>query len=158
MKTLDNKALIYDSNCPLCCWYTDKFIQIGALEENGRISFNDLDDKQINQLDAHRSRHEIPLLDTKTGSVLYGIDGLTTILANMFPFFKRILTNETAKKLVKPLYNFISYNRRIIVPTEIAANQKIDCAPDFHFGWRISLISVCMSLFYSIIIATKMQL
>lgn len=158
MKTLQNKALIYDSNCPLCCWYTDKFIQIGALENKGRISFNELNEQQTLQLDAHRSRHEIPLLDTKTGMVLYGIDGLTTILANVFPFFKSILMNETAKKIVKPLYNFISYNRRIIVPSKIASNQPIDCAPDFHLGWRLSLIAVCMSLFYSIILATKVQL
>ncbi len=158
MKTLDDKALIYDSNCPLCCWYTDKFIQVGALEENGRISFNDLDEKSIQQLDVHRSRHEIPLLDKKTGKVEYGIDSLTIILANMFPVFARILKNESAKKLVRPLYSFISYNRRIIVPSKIAANQNIDCAPDFNLAWRLSLISVCVGLFYSIIIAAKIQL
>ena len=158
MKTLDNKALIYDSNCPLCCWYTDKFIQIGALEKNGRISFNELNENYLQQLDAHRSRHEIPLLDTKTGRVEYGIDGLTIILANVFPFFKNILTNNFAKQLVKPLYNFISYNRRIIVPSKIEANQTMDCAPDFHFGWRFTLIIVCLSLYAVFINATKIQL
>lgn len=158
MKALKDKALIYDSNCPLCCWYTDKFIQVGALDENGRISFNDLDESSVQQLDAHRGRHEIPLLDKQTGKVLYGIDGLTTILANMFPVFAPVLKNEFAKQLVRPLYSFISYNRRIIVPSKIAANQKIDCAPDFHFGWRVSLIAVCFALFCSIIIVTRIQL
>ncbi len=158
MKTLDNKALIYDSNCPLCCWYTDKFIQIGALEQNGRISFNELNEKYSQQLDAHRSRHEIPLLDTKTGKVEYGIDGLTLVLANVFPFFKNILTNNFAKQLVKPLYNFISYNRRIIVPSKIEASQTIDCAPDFHFGWRLALITFFLSLYGLLIHATQIQL
>ena len=157
MHTLENKALIYDSNCPLCCWYTEKFIQVGALENSGRISFNELNQHQITSLDAHRSRHEIPLIDTKTGKVVYGIDGLTLILSKLFPFFKSILLNENAKKLVKPLYNFISYNRRIIVPSKIANTKTIDCAPDFHFGWRLSLITVCMSFYYLIIFGLKTQ-
>ena len=158
MKTLENKALIYDSNCPLCCWYTEKFIQVGALNNSGRISFNELNQHQITSLDARRSRHEIPLLDTETGKVAYGIDGLTLILSNMFPIFKTIILNETAKKIVKPLYNFISYNRRIIVPSKIAATKTIDCAPDFHFGWRLSLIVFCMSLYCLIISGLKIQL
>lgn len=158
MQTLENKALIYDSNCQLCCWYTEKLIQVGALENNGRISFNELNQHQISTLDAHRSRHEIPLIDTQTGKVAYGIDGLTIILSNMFPFFKTILLNETAKKIVKSLYNFISYNRRIIVPAKIEATKTIDCAPDFHFGWRLSLIAVCFSFYFLLITITKTQL
>lgn len=158
MKTLENKALIYDSNCPLCCWYTDKFIQVGALEKSGRISFNELNETNVQMLDAYRSKHEIPLLDTQTGKVEYGIDGLTLILANMFPFFKNILLNETAKKIVRPLYSFISYNRRIIVPSKISGNPVIDCAPDFHFGWRVALIFLCMSLYYLLITAINVQL
>ena len=158
MKTLENKALIYDSNCPLCCWYTDKFIQIGALEKSGRISFNELNQHQINSLDVHRSKHEIPLLDTNTGNVLYGIDGLAIILSNMFPFFKTILLNETAKKIVKPLYNFISYNRRIIVPSKIEGFKTVDCAPDFHLGWRLSLIAFCLSIFYILMFSLHLRI
>ena len=158
MKTLDNKALIYDSNCPLCCWYTDKFVQIGVLEENGRISFNELNPNQTKNLDARRSRHEIPLLDTETGKVEYGIDGLTLILANVFPWFRNVLTNKYAKQFVKPLYSFISYNRRIIVPSKIAETQTMDCAPDFHFSWRFTLIAFCLTLYYAIITVTKVQL
>ncbi len=155
---MEDKALIYDSNCPLCCWYTDKFIQIGALPENGRISFNELSVQEKVFLDEHKSRHQIPLLDTKTGKVVYGIDGLTLILANKFPFFEKILTNEFCKNLVKPLYSFISYNRRIIVPSKVIENQSIDCAPDFNLGCRLSLILVCMSLFYGLVFSLNIQL
>lgn len=158
MKTLKNKALIYDSNCPLCCWYTDKFIQIGALPQNGRISFNELNEKNKTFLDEHKSRHQIPLLDTKTGNVVYGIDGLTLILANYFPIFEKILTNKLCKKMVQPLYNFISYNRRIIVSTKITSNQAVDCAPDFHLFWRVSLIALCMSIFYVIMFSLNVQM
>jgi len=157
MKTLENKTLIYDSNCPLCCWYTDKFIQMGALPKNGRISFNDLNEKEKSFLDEHRSKHQIPLLDAKTGKVHYGIDGLTLILSNVFPLFEKVLTNEFCKKLVQPLYNFISYNRRIIVPSKIAENQTMDCAPDFHVGWRLGLITVCLSLFYALILGLNVR-
>lgn len=158
MKTLENKALIYDSNCPLCCWYTDKFIQIGALPKNGRISFNELNEKNKSFLDEQKSKHQIPLLDTKSGKVVYGLDGLTLILSNYFPLFEKILTNAYCKKIVQPLYSFISYNRRIIVPSKISLTQNFDCAPDFHLAWRMSLIVFCISFFYTIILGLNMQL
>jgi hypothetical protein len=56
------------------------------------------------------------------------------------------------------LYSFISYNRRIIVPSKISLTQNFDCAPDFHLAWRMSLIVFCISFFYTIILGLNMQL
>lgn len=147
MEGVEDKALIYDSNCPMCCWYTDKFVQTGTLEKDGRISFDELTTTQAACIDWQRGRHEIPLLDKKSGKVMYGLDGLTYILSARWPFFAPVLQHPFGKKLVKPLYQFISYNRRIIVPHGAAAMPKYDCAPDFSPGWRLALILICGGVF-----------
>lgn len=143
MKTLQNKVIIYDDSCPLCQAYTNAFIKIHALDENGRISFQQADAKTLAKLDPKRARHEIPLLDTQTGQVLYGLDSLTLIVSNILPFAKGLLTSNWFKALLRPLYKFISYNRGIIVNAE-KVKSGFSCAPDFSAFWRFALIAFGM--------------
>jgi len=139
MKTLKSKTIIYDGACPLCNVYTNVFVKTGALEKNGRISFEELDNKTLSQLDPRRSRHEIPLLDTNTGEVLYGLDGLMLVIANMFPFLNPVITKNWFKKILTPAYKFISYNRRVISGSYYGG-IGFNSAPDFNLGWRLALI------------------
>ena len=136
MKTLQTKTIIYDSNCPLCTWYTNKFVQAGAIEKNGRVSFDDIDRDTYCRLDLNRARHEIPVLDKTTGQVLYGLDGLSLIIAGIYPFFAPLITNRWLLKLFQPVYHFISYNRRVIAGSASGTNF----APDFNLKWRLVLI------------------
>src|ERR1043165_2648103 len=135
MKTLKSKTIIYDDTCPLCNAYTNAFVQSGALEKDGRACFSELDAEHMKQLDLNRARHEIPLMDNTTGEVLYGLDALTLVIANMFPFLKPIITKAWFRKLLSPLYKFISYNRRVI-PGLVYGGVGFDCAPDFSLKWR----------------------
>lgn len=140
MKTLTTKAIIYDNTCPMCNWYTGQFVKTGALLENNRLTFQALDDKVKARLDLNRARHEIPLYDTETGQVMYGLEGLTYVIGNMLPFVRPLIISPTFKKMLKPLYNFISYNRRVIVPCKDVA-CGFSCAPDFSAKWRVALIA-----------------
>lgn len=138
MKTLATKAIIYDNTCPMCNWYTGAFIKVGVLGKQGRISFQQADEKVMSKLDLNRARHEIPLIDTETGEVMYGLDGLTMVVGNMIPFVKPFITNSWFKKILRPLYKFISYNRRVIADSHYSGTG-FDCAPDYNMGWRIAL-------------------
>lgn len=133
-----NQTIIYDDTCPMCTWYTGQFEKAGVLEN--RLPFSQLNNKLKSQLDLNRARHEIPLIDIQTGKVHYGLDALTILLSRLFPWAKNLLNNTFFKRLLSPLYQFISYNRRIIVPS-VAPKHCFDAAPDFHAGWRIALIS-----------------
>lgn len=57
------KTIIYDDNCPLCCWYTDAFVQTGLLQQDGRQSFTATQLTSLPQFDLDRSKDEIPLVD-----------------------------------------------------------------------------------------------
>src|ERR1041385_568562 len=136
MKTIESKTIVYDNACPMCSWYTGLFVRSGALSKAGRLSFSQLDKETLACLDLKRSRHEIPLIDTLNGQVLYGLDGLLLIFSHLIPVLKPVFTSRLFRKAVKPLYLFISYNRRIIAGTYYGG-VGVDCAPDFHLGWRL---------------------
>lgn len=139
MKTLKNKTLIYDNACPMCNAYSSAFLKTGILDKDGRKSFAEADAGTLAKLDKDRARHEIPLVDNQTGEVLYGLDGLLLIAANTLPVFSPLLNSRWFKKILTPLYKFISYNRRVIAGS-FYGGIGFDCAPDFHLGWRIALI------------------
>ena len=144
MRTLKSKTIIYDETCPLCDAYTGSFVKAGALGKDGRTTFSDVDNATLTKLDINRARHEIPLMDNATGEVLYGLDGLMLLMSEMFPFLKPIITKTWFKKMISPVYKFISYNRRVIAGS-FYGGVGFDCAPDFSLKWRLALIAFGMS-------------
>lgn len=139
MATLTHKTLLYDGACPMCTTYSNSFVKLGTLTPQGRVSLLEADDTLLDSIDLNRARHEIPLVDTKTGEVLYGVDALALVIANTYPLLKPAASNEWVKNIFRPVYSFISYNRRIIAGTGSNACGN-DFAPDFHLGWRLLLI------------------
>src|SRR5687768_1351216 len=139
MKT--NKILIYDDNCPLCTWYTGIFVKCGLLPAEGRKAFSVIDPALFDKIDFAKSRNEIPLIDTPTGKVFYGIDSLLEILDQKIPLIKRICNFKPLKWLLHKLYRFISYNRKVVVARK-CSNGAIDCTPDFNYFYRILFMTV----------------
>ena len=112
---MKNKILVYDDNCPLCTWYSGLFVKYGFLESGGRKAFSTLDDKLLSLIDFNKSRNEIPLLDTSSNRVLYGIDALLEILDQKIPCIKTTGNVAPIKWFLKKFYKLISYNRKVIV-------------------------------------------
>ncbi len=142
METLKTKTLVYDENCPMCTWYISKMVNTGMIEKNGRVPFEQLDIDNQCRLDLKRARHEIPMIDQTTGVVLYGLDALTVVFANSYPVLKPLINRNWFKAVLKPLYYFISYNRRIIAGGAPERPGTFSFAPDFNLGWRLALIAV----------------
>ncbi len=140
MKTFKTKTLIYDSQCPMCSWYTGEMVEKGLIEKEGRISFEELPPEKRSMLDMNRARHEIPMIDNATGELLYGLDALTLVIGNSYKFLQLIITQNWFKALLRPLYNFISYNRRIIAGSRSEPVGAVSFAPDFSIKWRMALI------------------
>ncbi len=132
-----HKVILYDDNCPLCCWYTGAFVKTGLLPQNGRQAFTELDPNKLNcKLDIERSKDKIPLLDTQGGPTLYGIDSLLYILGERWPWMERVARWSPINGFLHRLYKFISYNRRVIVASETPAGG-FDCSPQFNVGYRL---------------------
>ena len=140
---MKNKTLVYDDNCPLCTWYSGLFVKYGFLKADGRKPFSTLDDNLLSQIDFDKSRNEIPLLDTSTNKVVYGIDALLEILDQKIPFIKATGNFGPLKWALKKLYKLISFNRKVIVAKK-CGHGSIDCSPDNNYLYRFIFLAVSL--------------
>lgn len=148
MKTLINQTLLYDEECPLCQVYTSGFIKAKMLDKSGRKPFNHLSKEELNFVDVNRATNEIALIDNKNKTVIYGIDSLLKVIGNSFPFIEKIGYIRPIHFLLRKLYSFISYNRKVVIPRKANKNVKLSCIPDFNTKYRI------LYILFSILITT----
>lgn len=142
------KAIIYDDTCPMCKIYTSAFVQNGLLSQEGRISFAELNENNACQIDFEKGRHEIPLIDLNGGKTIYGLDSMVYLLNQRFKFVGAIMKIKPIYWFFKKLYTLVSYNRRVIAPSEKQI-IKYDCTPDFNLKYRLLYIGIAfiISLF-----------
>lgn len=137
---MQNKILIYDEGCPLCAAYTAAFVKTGLLSDKGRKNFSNVDSNTFSLVDNSRCRNEIPLIDTGTNQVWYGIDALLEIISPKAPLIKFIGNRKPVKWLLVKCYKFISYNRKVIVAT--STKSKFNSSPDFSTTYRSAFLFV----------------
>lgn len=142
METLDHKVIVYDDACPMCQAYTAGFVKAGWLKE--RKGFSSVSPEMLAKIDFDRARHEIPLLDTKTGEVTYGLQALFLIIGEKMPVFKPLFRSSWFRPLLYPLYQIITYNRRIIAGSG-APKTGCDCAPDANLFYRYLYIFLALA-------------
>ena len=135
---MKNKILVYDDNSPLCTWYSGLFVKYGFLNADGRKPFSTLDEKLLAKIDFDKSRNEIPLLDTSTYKVVYGIDALLEILDQKIPYIKATGNFAPLKWVLKRIYKLVSFNRKVIVGKK-CGSATIDCSPDYNYLYRLFL-------------------
>lgn len=141
----DNYILIYDDKCPLCAAYTGLFVKTSILTNEGRKSFTTVDATLLQKVNVERSKNEIPLIDTAAGKVYYGIDALLELLNTKLYGIKTIGNLHPVYWVLKKLYKFISYNRKVIVATKCSKGQY-DCSPEFNYKWRFVFLLVFLTV------------
>lgn len=146
MKTLENQTLLYDEDCPLCSLYTTGFVKSGMLDENGRKSYCQLSEKEQSFVDLKRAPNEIALVDNKTKTVIYGIDSLIKVIGFSFPLIEKIATVKPIHFVLKKLYSFVSYNRKVIIPGNVKEENKLQCTPDFNYKYRFLFIGFALTI------------
>lgn len=130
------KIIIYDDTCPFCGVYTNIFVKTGLITKENRRAFSTIDQNMLALIDIKRAVNEIPVIDTQTKEVWYGIDALLEVIHPKIPFIKPAANIKPVKWTLLKLYKFISFNRKVIVaPKTIHCN--FDCTPDFNFKYRL---------------------
>jgi hypothetical protein len=137
----NKKTLLYDDACPLCSWYSGAFVKSGLLDKEGRKAFSLASPELLQCINAKRGVNEIPLIDHDTKQVLYGIDALVAIIGQRCPIVRVLGKTVVVKWPLKKLYNFISYNRKVIVARK-RAEGRLDCSPDFNVFYRFLFMSI----------------
>ena len=137
----EQHILIYDKDCQFCRWYTGAFVRTGLLTESGRVAFDQALNDPALIFDPELSRNKIALVDKGTGDVKYGIDSLLAVFGSRFRWIEVIGSFPPVHFLLGLLYNFISYNRKVIAPSK--CNGTCDCRPTRSYFWRIAFIVAC---------------
>jgi hypothetical protein len=140
MKTLQNHVIIYDDECPMCNLYTGAFVKSKMLAENGRESFSHLNENNL-LIDRSKACDEIALINLETKKVLYGTDSLFEVIGHSFPVFKPLFSFKPFQLVMKRVYAFISYNRKVIAPGKVLEAEN-SCTPTFHAKYRFLYIFV----------------
>ncbi|AXB55468.1 thiol-disulfide oxidoreductase DCC family protein [Flavobacterium fluviale] len=146
MKTLENQTLLYDEDCPLCSLYTTGFVKSGMLDENGRKSYCQLSDEEQSFVDLKRAPNEIALINNKTKTVTYGVDSLIKVIGFSFPIIEEIATIKPIHFILKKMYSFVSYNRKVIIPGIVKEENKLECTPDFNYKYRFIFIGFALTI------------
>jgi predicted DCC family thiol-disulfide oxidoreductase YuxK len=141
MRTLKEHVIVYDDQCPLCHLYTGAFVKTGMLDANGRQAYTYLRPEMARLLDEERSRNEIPLVDLRTGKVVYGIDSLFKVLGHRFPVLEPLFGLRPFRWLARTAYAFVSYNRKVVIPGRVFEAEGA-CTPTFHLPWRLAYLGV----------------
>ena len=141
MKTLQHQTLLYDADCPLCRVYTNGFIKAGMLDANGKKPYCQLSDLEQSFVDVGRASNEIALVDNENKTVVYGIDSLLKVIGFSFPYMEKVGQLRPVKFFLKKLYSFISYNRKVIIPSKVNKALKLQCVPDFSLKYRCLYIA-----------------
>lgn len=141
MKTLKNYTILYDEVCPMCNAYTNVFVKTGMLDKEGRKPYQSMPCRYSTKIDPARAVNEIALVNRKTGEVVYGVRSLFMIIGNAFPFFKPVFRFKPFEWCMDKVYKFISYNRRVIVPSAKENSGNLN-DPSFKLSYRVAYLIV----------------
>jgi predicted DCC family thiol-disulfide oxidoreductase YuxK len=138
MKTLKNHTILYDADCPMCKAYTNAFTAAGMLDTNGRAPYQQMPDFACSLIDHQRAVNEIALINKTTGQVTYGIESLFKIIANAFPVFRPLFNCKPFITVMRKVYAFISYNRKVIIPAPTTDTHTLQ--PTFRLRYRLAYL------------------
>jgi len=138
MRTLKNHLILFDADCPLCTLYTRGFVNLGILEKEGRLPYQEFEDAACPLFDRQRAVNEIALVNQETGEVNYGISSLFKVFGTIVPILKPLFEFAPFVWLMGKVYAFISYNRRVIMPPESVDSNVVQ--PSFSLVYRIAYL------------------
>ena len=142
MKSLDNKLIIYDSNCKVCSSFRDVILKVTRIPEWQIKAYKDLSPDLVVHVDAGKFRNVMALIDTSGEKTLYGAEGVAYIFSSQYKIADALLRSAIAFKLFNFLYKTQAYNRYIIATPK--SRFQCDCFPDRVVGYRLSYIAIAL--------------
>jgi hypothetical protein len=110
------------------------------LDKEGRVPYQTLPDDLAQKINLPRAVNEIALVNKSTGEVTYGVQSLLQIIGYSFPLLRPIFRRKAFVWTVDKLYKFISYNRKVIMPSSAYTQEAL--MPSFHTGYRLAFLLV----------------
>ncbi len=139
MKQENQLYLLYDEACPLCNWYTKKFVACGFISQESRLPYSKAVEENELQFNHNLAKNKIALVNASNNDVLYGIDSLLYVLGIKMPLISKIGHWKPIHFLLEQLYSFVSFNRKAIAPVHVC-ETNCSCEPSVSYFWRVLYI------------------
>ena len=147
---LKNNKLLIDQDCPMCCIYGKCFTKLEWVDGETLNPYQVVTDQEAEGIDMERAQNEIALKDQSTGTTVYGIDAMIKIVSHRKKGFNKFLNSRLVYGFLKRLYNFISYNRKVIYPAAVNPALR-KCHPSLSLKYRWAYI-LLVALFTGLIL------
>jgi predicted DCC family thiol-disulfide oxidoreductase YuxK len=142
MKSLNDKLIIYDSNCKVCASFRQVVLKFTAIPEAKIKAYKDLTPALSTLVDPDKFRNVMALIDTAGGHTLYGAEGIAYIFSSQYKLVNLLLSFSPLYKLFNFLYKTQAYNRYVIATPK--SSFKCDCLPDRVLKYRLSYIAITL--------------
>ncbi len=142
---LRSNKLLIDNYCPMCRLYAAGFVKTGCMESETIAPYQTVSADILGDTDLERAKTEIALHDTTTGKTRYGVDAMIHIVSHSRPMLNQFLRSFIIYQILKFVYKFITYNRRVLYPSQEKETDR-KCIPARHHGFRILLIFLSLLL------------
>ena len=63
-----------------------------------------------------------------------------------FPLIEKVTTIKPIHFVLKKLYSFVSYNRKVVIPGTVKEENKLQCTPDFNYKYRFLFIGFALTI------------
>ncbi len=132
---LTHKKLLIDKDCPLCNLYGNCFTKFKFVDNQTINYYQSIEEKYAQNIDMERAKNEIALYDIISKKSVYGLDALIDIIAHKNYWLKQVLQLPLIYHFLLYIYRFISYNRKVIYPSQEIASER-NCIPDLNIKYR----------------------
>jgi len=137
---LRNHKLLVDQDCPMCNLYGKCFTKFGMVDHETVAPYQSIDQRHADKIDMERAKNEIALFEVNTKETYYGIDALIKIVLGSQSTFASILKLPLFYIPLKKIYKFISFNRKVIYPTQTKLGEARSCEPESNVKYRVLYI------------------
>lgn len=157
MKSLDNKLIIYDSNCKVCSSLRDVVLRLTSIPESKIKAYKDLGPELTGRVDADKFKNVMALIDTSGRDTLYGAEGVAYIFSTQNRIIDLILSFRPIFLLFNFFYKTQAYNRYIIATPK--SRFECDCFPDKVIKYRLSYIAMTflLSAFLTVVFGISLR-
>lgn len=138
---MENKLIIYDSNCTVCVGLRDMMLILGLVEQKECMAFVALDAQLKQKVSPERFRNEMALIDTRGGETLYGADGVSFVFTDKVRLLRPLFRFKPFFWLFRFLYKTLAFNRYVVAPPKQPA-IACNCYPETATTFRISFITI----------------
>lgn len=144
MKSLENKLIIYDSNCKVCTSFRDAILKVTSIPESAVVAYKDLPEHINQHVDADRFKNEMALVDPVNGKTIYGAEGVAYIFSTQSNLINFLFQFKPVMQLFNFFYKVQANNRYILATPK--SKFKCDCLPDRVVKYRVSYILMTVTL------------